>query len=140
MKFEELKAHLVQLNMDCPEEYIIRCFIGGLKENLKSTVKMLRPHTLNQVVILAKHQENTSSQVQHDIDTSLKHSASQVRSQRVAYTKRPPQRVAYSDIPLRVQTPTAKTIRLKRLSPAEMVYALIVTKNSLRDISPNTYF
>lgn len=62
LKFEELKAQVIQIEGNWTEEYIVRCFIGGLKEQLKSTVKMLRPRDLSQAVILAKHQENTAAQ------------------------------------------------------------------------------
>lgn len=110
LRFEELKAYVVQLDLNWTEDYFIRCFIGGLKEKLKSTVKMLRPHTLSQAIILAKHQENTATQIQHDIDSSVKQSSAYMRSYKTPVVEKS----------LKVQTPVAKTIPLKRLSPAEM--------------------
>lgn len=73
LRFEELKQHVVQLNLRWTEDYFIRCFIGSLKENLKGTLKMLRAHNLSYAIILAMHQENTMTQTQHDIDVVVKH-------------------------------------------------------------------
>lgn len=136
LKFEELKANLVQLNMHWPEEYIVRCFIIGLKEKLKSTVKMLRPRDLSQAVIIAKHKENSSKQVQNDIDSSLKHTTANLRTQWAPYY----------DKSLRIQTPAAKTIPLKRLHLQKWRrerkgdYALIAMKKSPMVITVSTYF
>lgn len=118
--FEDLKTQVMQLDLNWTEEYIIRCFIGGLKENLKWTVKMLRPQTLSQAIILAKHQENTANQFQQEIDSTVKHSAPPFRTQKVYAPDSKPHKTHLPDRPLRVQPSTTKTVPLKRLTPSEM--------------------
>ncbi|KAK4354219.1 hypothetical protein RND71_026413 [Anisodus tanguticus] len=56
-KFEDLKALVLMRNPRVPEDFILECFIGGLKEDIGETVKLHDPYNLTQVVSCARKQE-----------------------------------------------------------------------------------
>ena len=56
-KFEELRAQVLMRNPRVLEDFILECFIGGLKEEIRETVKMYEPINLSQVVSLSRKQE-----------------------------------------------------------------------------------
>ncbi|KAK4416030.1 hypothetical protein Salat_2710400 [Sesamum alatum] len=56
-KFEELKAFMLNMNRSLSEEYFIKSFISGLKEEISQMVEMLNPTTLSHANHLALKQE-----------------------------------------------------------------------------------
>lgn len=56
-KFEELRALIVAKYKGFTEEYFVSSFISGLKEHIKTSVRMFRPQTLGDAVFLAKQEE-----------------------------------------------------------------------------------
>ncbi|XP_026398846.1 uncharacterized protein LOC113294680 [Papaver somniferum] len=58
-EFEYYKALLLSVHQDFPESYFIAIFIGGLKEELRSSVLMFDPKTLLHDFSLARMQEKT---------------------------------------------------------------------------------
>ncbi|XP_026399321.1 uncharacterized protein LOC113295181 [Papaver somniferum] len=58
-EFEYLKALLLSVHPHFPESYFIASFIGGLKEELRSSVPMFDPKTLLQAFSLDRMQEKT---------------------------------------------------------------------------------
>ncbi|XP_026399861.1 uncharacterized protein LOC113295752 [Papaver somniferum] len=58
-EFEYYKALLLGVHQDFPESYFIASFIGGLKEELRSSVLMFDPKTLLHAFSLARMQERT---------------------------------------------------------------------------------
>ncbi|XP_026416924.1 uncharacterized protein LOC113312389 [Papaver somniferum] len=65
-EFEYLKALLLSVHPQFPETYFIASFIGGLKEELRSSVLMFNPQTLLNFFSLARMQEQTLS-LQHRV-------------------------------------------------------------------------
>ncbi|KAL2526342.1 Uncharacterized protein Adt_11396 [Abeliophyllum distichum] len=62
-KFEELKAQVMLSLPHLPETYYISIFTSGLKGEIKSMVKMLKPISLTQAFEIATLQENTISAI-----------------------------------------------------------------------------
>lgn len=60
-KFEELRYLVVQKNKGLSEDYFISSFISGLKDHIKTAVRMFRPQTFNDAVFLAKQEETRTS-------------------------------------------------------------------------------
>ncbi|XP_026383753.1 uncharacterized protein LOC113279266 [Papaver somniferum] len=58
-EFEYYKALLLSVHKDFPETYFIASFIGGLKEELRSSVLMFDPKTLLHAFSLARMQAKT---------------------------------------------------------------------------------
>lgn len=56
-KFEELKSLVRKMNPGLTEEYLVKVFIGGLKEELSWAVKHLKPTTLKEAFEQAKLNE-----------------------------------------------------------------------------------
>lgn len=56
-KFEELKSYMTQRNRHLDEDYFVKSFISGLKEDVRVMVEMLLPNTLNQAIFMARKQE-----------------------------------------------------------------------------------
>lgn len=52
-KFESLKTLMLVKNPRLPKDYFIPSFVSGLKEKLKPTVRMMKPHTLMEVFEVA---------------------------------------------------------------------------------------
>lgn len=48
---------MLMRNTRVPENFILECFIGGLKEEIRETVKIYEPINLAQAVSLARKQE-----------------------------------------------------------------------------------
>jgi len=46
LKFEELKSLMFSRNAFMIEEYIVSSFVGGLNDEIRSVVKMLKPKTM----------------------------------------------------------------------------------------------
>lgn len=53
-KFEELKAFMLQGNRTLSEDYFIKSFLSGLREDLQSMVMIMRPQSLAQAIQIAK--------------------------------------------------------------------------------------
>lgn len=53
-RFEELRALVLSKNKGFNEDYFISSFISGLKDHIKGSVKMFKPQSLYDVVLLAK--------------------------------------------------------------------------------------
>ncbi|KAL2492925.1 Uncharacterized protein Adt_28553 [Abeliophyllum distichum] len=62
-KFEELKTQVMLSLPHLPETYYISIFTSGLKGEIKSMVKMLKPTYLTQAFEIATLQENTISAI-----------------------------------------------------------------------------
>lgn len=60
-RFEELRALVLSKNKGFNEEYFISSFISGLKDHIKGSVKMFKPQTLYDAVLLAKQEESKTS-------------------------------------------------------------------------------
>ncbi|XP_074360160.1 uncharacterized protein LOC141700256 [Apium graveolens] len=56
-KFEELGAQVMARNKLLGEDYFVSSFISGLKDHIRSAVKMFRPQFLVDTVYLAKQEE-----------------------------------------------------------------------------------
>jgi len=54
LRFEELKALILNHNPYLTEAYFVSSFLSGLNEELRPMVKVLRPRTLKHVVDSAK--------------------------------------------------------------------------------------
>ncbi|XP_027088658.1 uncharacterized protein [Coffea arabica] len=57
-RFEELKTLMMIKNPHLDEEYFISSFISGLKDEIKTMIRMLRPTTLSQTFEMATLQED----------------------------------------------------------------------------------
>lgn len=57
-KFEELKSFMSHSYRSLNEEYYLKSFISGLKEEIQDSVMVQRPTTLAQAFIIAKLQES----------------------------------------------------------------------------------
>ena len=53
-RFEELKALIGAAHLSLPESYFVLSFISGLKDDLRSIVKMLGPVSVRQVAEKAR--------------------------------------------------------------------------------------
>nr|CAD1831413.1 unnamed protein product [Ananas comosus var. bracteatus] len=60
-QFEELRARLLTTKSHFTPEFFLSSFLSGLKDEIKSAVKMLQTKTLAQAFELAKLQEQTMS-------------------------------------------------------------------------------
>nr|CAD1837469.1 unnamed protein product [Ananas comosus var. bracteatus] len=60
-QFEELRARLLTSKSHFAPEFFLSSFLSGLKDEIRSAVKMLQPRTLAQAFELAKLQEQTMS-------------------------------------------------------------------------------
>ncbi|XP_020097231.1 uncharacterized protein LOC109716293 [Ananas comosus] len=58
-QFEDLRARLLTTKSQFSPEYFLSSFLSGLKDEIKSAVKMLQPRTLAQAFEQAKLQEQT---------------------------------------------------------------------------------
>ena len=58
-KFEELKFRMINKNPYLNEEYFVSSFIGGLNDELRSAVQVLRPKTVQEAVEGVALQEMT---------------------------------------------------------------------------------
>nr|CAD1825833.1 unnamed protein product [Ananas comosus var. bracteatus] len=56
-QFEDLRSRLLNTNSQFAPEYFLSSFLSGLKEEISTTVKMMRPSSLTQAFELAKLQE-----------------------------------------------------------------------------------
>ena len=52
-RFEELKTHMMIRNQHLDEEYFVSSFISGLKDEIKTMIKMVKPATLSEAFELA---------------------------------------------------------------------------------------
>lgn len=57
-ELEELKAWALIRNLTIPEEFFLKFFIEGLKEEIRHSMKMLDPYSFSKVVKKARLQEN----------------------------------------------------------------------------------
>lgn len=60
-ELEELKAWALIRNLTIPEEFFLKFFIEGLKEEIRYSVKMVDPYSFSKAVekaTQARHQEN----------------------------------------------------------------------------------
>ena len=65
-KFEELRSLVAGRNKGFTEEYFVSSFISGLKDHIKTVVRMFRPQTLVDAIFLAKQEESkTQKSVVH---------------------------------------------------------------------------
>nr|XP_027064416.1 uncharacterized protein LOC113690623 [Coffea arabica] len=71
-KFEELKTLMLIRNPKLDESYFVSSFISGLKDEIKTMVKMFKPHTLPKAFEIAELQENA-------LETQSKQFKSQAR-------------------------------------------------------------
>lgn len=53
-QFEELRIRMEWLLVDLREAYFLSTFIGGLKDEIRFMVRMLKPTTLTQAVKIAR--------------------------------------------------------------------------------------
>jgi len=57
---EDFQSHfefIANRTKDLPEPFLIGCFINGLREDIRLTVKMFKPTTLSSAFVLARMQE-----------------------------------------------------------------------------------
>nr|XP_027120660.1 uncharacterized protein LOC113737665 [Coffea arabica] len=64
-RFEELKVLMTMKNPHLSEEYFVSSFISGLKDEIKTMIKMLRPTSLSETFELAVLQENALNLLNH---------------------------------------------------------------------------
>lgn len=57
-RFEDLKVRVLIKYPTIPEEFFLRCFIEGLKEEIMHTVKMFDAYSLSRDGEKARHKEN----------------------------------------------------------------------------------
>ena len=57
VKFEEFKSLMINLNPGLSEAYFVSSYISSLNEELRPTVKMLQPRSVQQVVESVRLQE-----------------------------------------------------------------------------------
>ena len=70
--FEELKAFMVAKHRSLDEDYYIKSFVSGLKEEVAKMVQLLSPTTLTQAIYMAKMQEGLLEASQKKSKTPLK--------------------------------------------------------------------
>lgn len=58
-KFESLRPLVEAENLDFKEDYFIKCFVGGLKDEIRGLVQLLNPTTLTKAIAFARVQEAT---------------------------------------------------------------------------------
>ncbi|XP_026416563.1 uncharacterized protein LOC113312001 [Papaver somniferum] len=58
-KYKTMFERLANRCCSLPELFIIRCFISGLKEDIKAGVNFLSPQSLSQAYVMAERQEDT---------------------------------------------------------------------------------
>lgn len=56
-RFEELKSFMLNMNRSLTEDYFVKSFLSGLKEEIRHMVYMLRPVNLTQAIQSARMQE-----------------------------------------------------------------------------------
>lgn len=109
-KFDELKAFMLQGNRSLSEDYFIRSFLSGLKEELKSMVMIMRPQTLAQAVQVAKLQETSVEHLKSGFKNTVKQATSGLK----------PFKILPASTPSRSYSQENKGILARRLSNAEM--------------------
>lgn len=62
--FENLRSLLLQNNHTLPEDYILECFVGGLKPAVKPFVRAFKPTTVADAILYARLQEESLNNVQ----------------------------------------------------------------------------
>ncbi|XP_012844847.1 PREDICTED: uncharacterized protein LOC105964883, partial [Erythranthe guttata] len=111
-KFEELKAFMLHTNRTLSEAYFINSFISGLKDEIKSMVRLLKPQTLKEAMSKAKLQEKAIEQLNKSLRQMQKNNGL-VNSTRT-------NKSIYNDFSAK-QNPLVeeKSTQVKRLSTAE---------------------
>lgn len=63
-KFEKLRFMILHKNKGFTEEYFVSNYLSGLKDHIKTSVRMFRPRTLTDAVFLAKQEEAKTTKPQ----------------------------------------------------------------------------
>lgn len=90
-KFEELMGHMQRQHPGLLEDYYVRCFVRGLKEQIKHLLKPHRPTTLGEAYSIARELEkfvlHSKPATGHTKFSAIQHSAPQISSQPQASQK-----------------------------------------------------
>ncbi|KAL2499821.1 Uncharacterized protein Adt_25371 [Abeliophyllum distichum] len=104
-KFEELKAQAMQALPNLHESYYISVFTSGLKGEIKSVVKIIKPSSLNQVIEIALLQETTISAISKNTKTHESYIHPKPPESLHTETKRPNPHFPYKTLtPIGLQT------------------------------------
>ncbi|XP_074343112.1 uncharacterized protein LOC141680927 [Apium graveolens] len=79
-RFEELRAMVLHKNRGFTEEYFVSSFLSGLKDHIKASVRMFRPHSLVDAVFLAKQEESKTSRPQLTFKTNATNSSTAIQA------------------------------------------------------------
>lgn len=79
IQFEQLKAFVLQNNRGLTEDYFVKSFLSGLKDEIRSMVMMMRPLTVNQAVHSAKMQERSMNQLNKGMRTKFRSATSNLK-------------------------------------------------------------
>lgn len=79
IQFEQLKAFMLQNNRGLTEDYFVKSFLSGLKDEIRSMVMMMRPLTVNQAVHSAKMQEKSMNQLNKGLRTTVRSATSNLK-------------------------------------------------------------
>lgn len=79
IQFEQLKAFMLQNNRGLTEDYFVKSFLSGLKDEIRSMVMMMRPLTVNQAVHSAIMQERSMNQLNKGMRTTFRSATSNLK-------------------------------------------------------------